>query len=381
MMPNIQLSAGLSLDSAALLRALAAATDWDSLCALLERAIPAALPATRFDIYAKNAPGRLHLRFSTDPLGAAAPIDDSEVQLRYYLQRQGYGAIMLVPLAAFGSGIGWLALARRQGSLAPPAQALAEQIAPIVALWLHGERCDADLAASRGRETALEQLVRSTDKLRQRATLAAGAAHDIGNLFTTVMGYAQILHQDLTDPYQDDVTMIIRAVEDGRQLLRRLQGGEPAAQDNATPIPAAQIVEEAVRLTRPLWERRDGVVVDTILDGPGAVSMPAQDLREVLVNLIMNALTAVSAGGAITITCHTRARNVEIAVLDNGQGIARELHSAIFQPFMTTRSEGSGLGLSVSRALVENYGGTLTVDSAPGRGATFMITLPIAPQA
>jgi signal transduction histidine kinase len=369
------------LDSAALLRAIATAADWDSLCALLDRAIPAVLPATRLDLYATSAPGRLHLRFSTDPIRAASPIADSEVQLRYYLQRQGYGAIMLVPLVAFGVANGWLALARGQGSLSPSAQALVEQLAPVVALWLHGERCGADLAASVARESILEQRARSTDMLRQRATLAAGAAHDIGNLLTTVMGYAQILQQDLAAPYQDDVAMIVRAVEDGRQLLRRLQSGQAASPGNTVILPATQIVEQAMRLTRPLWERRAGVVVGTVLEGTEAVRMPAEDLREVLVNLIINALTAVSAGGAIAVICRTRVQNIEIAVTDTGQGIARELHSEIFQPFMTTRSEGSGLGLSVSRALVENYGGTLTVDSDDGRGATFTISLPIAPQA
>jgi len=83
------------------------------------------------------------------------------------------------------------------------------------------------------------------------------------------------------------------------------------------------------------------------------------------------------AGGLITIHCFRVGDQAAIAVSDTGQGIARELHSEIFQPLITTRADGGGLGLSVSRVIVEGYGGTLTVESAPGHGATFTITLPI----
>jgi len=92
--------------------------------------------------------------------------------------------------------------------------------------------------------------------------------------------------------------------------------------------------------------------------------------------LIMNAVTAMPAGGLITIHCFRAGHHAAISVTDTGQGIARELHSTIFQPLITTRADGGGLGLSVSRMIVEGYGGTLTVESAPGQGATFKITLP-----
>jgi signal transduction histidine kinase len=93
---------------------------------------------------------------------------------------------------------------------------------------------------------------------------------------------------------------------------------------------------------------------------------------------MMNAITAVDEGGTITLCCHNDGGHAIIAVSDTGAGVAREHHSAIFQPFVTTRLDGSGLGLSVSRALIESYSGTLSVDSEPGQGATFRISLPIA---
>jgi signal transduction histidine kinase len=100
------------------------------------------------------------------------------------------------------------------------------------------------------------------------------------------------------------------------------------------------------------------------------------ELREVLINLILNAIAAMPEGGTLTVRSFVAGEHVLVAIADTGEGIAIERHSTIFQPFMTTRQGGSGLGLSVSRAIVEGYGGTLTVESVRGEGATFTLTLP-----
>jgi signal transduction histidine kinase len=380
MIPDMRAtSSGAVLDTTALLRELAAAPDWGTLSDVLARAIPALLPATRLDVYVTDPNREARLRFSTDVEHAPAVAEASEVLLRYQLQREGYGAIMIVGMNAAGQQRGWVALARRQERIASAAQTLAEQIAPLLAVWLCQEQHDTHSVAVADRVSLLEQRVRSTDALRLRATLVAGAAHDIGNLFTAMMGYAQLLQQDLPPVFQSDIAMIIRTVEDGRQLLRRLYGGTTPALTISTTTLVAPILHEVVKLTRPFWERRAGMHIETKIEGSATVRMPAQDLREVLVNLIMNAITAIREDGAITLVCRVQAGRVLISVVDTGDGIAREHHGAIFQPFMTTRPDGSGLGLSVSRALVEGYGGSLTVDSAPSSGATFTISLPRAP--
>jgi signal transduction histidine kinase len=223
----------------------------------------------------------------------------------------------------------------------------------------------------------LERQIGVTSTLRIRAILAVGTAHDIGNLFTTVLGHAQILEQDVPELFLPDVRVIIRAIEDGRHLLSRLHSvnTEPAP-NMFGPTALQPIVLDIVNLTRPFWERRSPINVETIFEQTPMVRVPATDLREVLVNLIMNAVAAMPAGGTISIRCSSASDRATIAVTDTGQGIARERHQAIFQPLTTTRASGGGLGLSVSRALVERYGGTLSVDSAPGQGATFTITLP-----
>jgi len=116
--------------------------------------------------------------------------------------------------------------------------------------------------------------------------------------------------------------------------------------------------------------------VRTTLGPVPPVRAYAAELREVLVNLIINAIAAMPAGGVLTLRSFLADERVVVEVTDTGQGIAREHQGAIFQPFTTTREGGGGLGLSTSRAIVEGYGGTLTVRSAPGQGATFALALP-----
>jgi signal transduction histidine kinase len=304
-------------------------------------------------------------------------VSATDAQIRGWLKREGYAAIMTLPLIAAGRRCGWLALARVRGALPPHAIALARQIAPLIALRLAYEQAGAVLEQQRSQIAEIEHQLSVTSTLRIRAMLAAGTAHNIGNLFTNVLGHAQMLEQDVPALFQPDVRVIIRAVEDGRQLLDRLQHVKSELSPEAYGLTMLQsIVQETVQLTRPFWELRSGIDVQTVFEQSMAVRARATDVREVLVNLIMNAVAAMPSGGLITIYCSRVGDYAAISVTDTGQGIAREQHSAIFQPLESTRADGSGLGLSVSRAIVEGYGGTLTVQSAPGEGARFTITLP-----
>jgi len=286
---------------------------------------------------------------------------------------------MTLPLIGAGRRCGWLALARSRGSLPASALAIARQLAPLIALRLVCEQVSGALEQQRAKVAELEHQIGVTSTLRIRAILAAGTAHNIGNLFTNVLGHAQLLEQDVPALFRPDVRVIIRAVDDGRQLLHRLQRVKSELSTDGFGLTKLHnIVQETIQLTRPFWEVRSGIDIETVFDQNVTVRAHATDVREVLVNLIMNAITAMPAGGLITIHCFQDGDRACIAVTDSGQGIAREYHRVIFQPLTSTRDEGGGLGLSVSRAIVEGYGGTLTVASALGQGATFTIMLPIA---
>ncbi|HEU5098233.1 MAG TPA: HAMP domain-containing sensor histidine kinase, partial [Roseiflexaceae bacterium] len=378
---HVSLSGDLS-DTAAFLQALAAAPDWQGCVDTLWQTLPHVLPGIRVDIYAAGPGERASLRFSSAerPVIMPAISSASDAQIRGWLEREGYSVIMTVPLLSVGRRCGWLSLARSRGAITSQAIALVRQITPLLALRLAYEQANSALEQQRSKVDELEHQLGITSTLRIRAMLAAGTAHNIGNLFTNVLGHAQMLESDVPALFQPDVRVIIRAIEDGRQLLHRLQNVKSDLSPDSYGVTSLQtIVQDTVQLTRPFWESRSAVDIETIFEQSLTVRARATDVREVLVNLIMNAVAAMPAGGLITIRCSRVGNYAAIAVTDTGQGIAREYHSAIFQPLTSTRADGSGLGLSVSRAIIEGYGGTLTVESAPGEGATFTITLPAQP--
>ncbi len=365
-------------DLAELLRALAAVADWASFCEKLQRELQRLLPSTRLDIYATSVDGIAQLRFTSEDTSAALPGSViGEPNLRSWFGHQGYSAVVMLPLVAAGRQCGWLVLAQVQGRFLPLLRTVADQLAPLIAMRLQYELLHDDLINSAAHIAKLERRINATEALRLRALLATGIVHDIGNIFTMVMGHAQLLQQDMPANVQHDIGMIIRASEDGRYLLRRLQSPTPrfaASGEGPTILPV--VIHEAIELTRPLWDRDKKIAIQINADDTLLVQALAADLREILTNLIMNAVAAMPNGGTITIGCHGIRAQAVVTVADTGHGIALEYQNDIFQPFVTTREHGNGLGLSVSRAIVEAYGGTLTVASAPGQGATFTITLP-----
>jgi CheY-like chemotaxis protein len=163
------------------------------------------------------------------------------------------------------------------------------------------------------------------------------------------------------------------------QKFARIRQDEPFV-----PMDVKQVIRDSLAITRPRWEEKKvkgGVPLQLELElGPVPVVMgrPAE-LNEVITNLVLNAIDAMPRGG--TLRLRTRLadhRHASITVSDTGVGMSEEVRRRVFDPFFTTKGEeGTGLGLSVSHSIVERHGGDLRVDSRPGEGTTFTITLPI----
>lgn len=376
---NTPSSQGAPLDATSLLHELAAAPDWQVFVDALRRGCLRLLPATRCDIYALDTDDAIELRFTTAGAGSAAPRSHfTELGLQSWFEQHGYGFAIALPLVAAGRQRGWLVLTQLKRKFLPALRQFAEQLAPLVALRLQYEQLQGECQAWSSQAARLDQRLSVAEALRLRAVLATGAAHDIGNLFTMLLGHAQLLLQDVPTHLRGDVAMVLRAAEDGRALLRRLQVTSLPATSSAEPVVAlAAVIDEMVQFTRPIWERAEQrIVVQIALQDTPLVRGLAVDLREVLLNLIMNAVAAMPKGGTITISCDSVADHARLIVADTGHGIAPEQLDEIFQPLATTREHGTGLGLSVSRMIAESYGGSLTASSTPGQGAAFTLTLP-----
>jgi signal transduction histidine kinase len=143
------------------------------------------------------------------------------------------------------------------------------------------------------------------------------------------------------------------------------------------PTPAHEVIDSVVKLARKQAEQsRVGIEIFAANDLP-AVMMDAEQMKQVLLNLILNAIDAMPGGGRLTIDVDRSGDGLVIAIKDTGEGIDPAVRATLFSPFVTTKARGSGLGLAIAHRLVSQHGGRITADDAAGGGAVFQIWLPL----
>lgn len=231
----------------------------------------------------------------------------------------------------------------------------------------------------------------AADRLASLGTLAASIAHELMNPLAIIgesVGFAATVankRTDLAPEFKDKLMLALGKAEDSvdraRRISQRLLSFARSTEAVAKEIDLADLAREIVDLTRKPAEHA-GVSVEVRSDSKtNKIVLDPYLLRQVLLNLVTNAVQAVGRGGRVEIVLQGGGDEAVIAVADNGPGIAPENLERIFEPFFTTKSAetGTGLGLSVSRGIVEELGGRLEVDSKPGKGATFRVRLPRGP--
>jgi signal transduction histidine kinase/ActR/RegA family two-component response regulator/putative methionine-R-sulfoxide reductase with GAF domain len=294
---------------------------------------------------------------------------------------------MGVPMIAGEHTLGAVVLRGRDRPFTQSEERLLTNLADLAALALRSAqlfaertKAYADLAA------AHEQLVRS-EKLRALGEMASGVAHDFNNVLTSILGRAQLLLRHIDDPkLRRWIETIERSALDGAHSVRRLQEFTRIRRDQPfAPVDLNQVVRDALDVTESRWgaqAHRNAVEirVETALD-PRRPHVPghAAELREALVNLILNAVDAMPGGGALVLRTAETGDRVELAVSDTGVGIPADLRGKIFDPFFTTKGpKGTGLGLSMTYGILTRHEAQVTVESAPGRGTTFLLSFPRA---
>ncbi len=218
------------------------------------------------------------------------------------------------------------------------------------------------------------------EKMAAFGLLAAGIAHEVGNPLTSISTLVQILQRRDLDAYTREKLGLVSGQLDRIQTtLRELVNFSRPASTARSRVSLADVLAEAINIAK-YYKRRQGRVIETQLpdDLPAIVGVRDQ-LVQVFLNLILNAIDATAVGGRIVLIGTSSDTSVRIRVQDDGQGIAAEHRAKLFQPYFTTKKHGTGLGLFVSRKLMLDHDGELEVTSEPGQGTTFLLTFPRAP--
>ena len=235
------------------------------------------------------------------------------------------------------------------------------------------------------RKRQTEQLM-MTDRLASIGELASGAAHELNNPLTSVIGFSQLLmERDVPDDIRENVSIIYsqaqRAAEVVKNLLTFARKHTPVKQLNQIN----RIIEDVLSL-RAYEHKLNNIEVKRRL-APDLPEIMADyfQMQQVFINIIINAeyfMNETRNGGTLTVTTKRRNDTVVVSIADDGPGISEECLGQIFNPFFTTKEvgKGTGLGLSICHGIVTEHGGKIYAESEPGKGATFVVELPISKQ-
>lgn len=244
--------------------------------------------------------------------------------------------------------------------------------------------------SSKGTAGSDSELIRA-ERLSALGQMASGVAHDFNNQLSMVLGYSDLLLMDagtldnraLTTEYLE---LIKTAAQDAAEIVRRLRSFYRFRDsgEEFSAVALSDVVDQAASLTRPRWAeqaRANGLTIElkTELTGASVVLGNPVELREVLTNLIFNAVDAMEHSGTITVSTFATTDSVTLAVADTGAGMSEETRRRCMEPFFTTKGDqGTGLGLGLVYGIVRRHEGSIDIASEIGVGTAVTVTLPAA---
>lgn len=254
-------------------------------------------------------------------------------------------------------------------------------------LELQRQTMDLEKTVAELRET--QQQVIQQERMRALGTMACGIAHDLNNGLTLILGYGDILLADqekfpLESPERHQLEEIVLAGCDNAKLVERLREFyRPCTpREHHEVVHLDVLIEEVISLTAPKWQSGADATGGTIhiekhLEPTAPILAAPAELREVLTNLIFNAVDAMPRGGQLLFRTSGCGDRVRLDISDTGIGMSEETREKCFEPFFTTKGQhGSGLGLAMSYGIIRRHGGSIEINSKVNQGTTFTIYLP-----
>ncbi len=321
------------------------------------------------------------------------------------LSDTGEAALLVLSLFRSRDLLGGIALSYRKApDMHEDQVAQLRQLADQVAVALSNasdlaerKRAEASLRESHAQlQTAMDELKATQqqmvqqERLRALGQMASGIAHDFNNTLSPIMGFSELLllaPKMSEDPAQlkEYLQTINMAAKDAAKVVSRLRDFyRPRLEaDLAGIVDLNRLVEQSIKLSQPKWKDQalaHGVAIEikTELEPVPSVAGHESELREVLTNLVFNAVDAMPKSGWITLRTKVDGDHVRLEVADTGTGMTEEVRQRCLEPFFSTKGEkGSGLGLSMVYGIIRRLRGTIDITSEPGVGTTFSIRLPI----
>jgi signal transduction histidine kinase len=222
-----------------------------------------------------------------------------------------------------------------------------------------------------------ERRAAQTEKLSALGLLASSIAHEVKNPLSAIKTIAAVLAEDLgpDSPHAEDVRLILGEVDRLAATTTQLLDLARPRSENGRPGCVASVLAGTQQMLRHLARQRDVTVEWRLAEGLPAVRADEQALREIFFNLLSNALDAAGPGGHVVVTCNASADGIVAEVRDSGPGISAAVRARLFEPFHTTKAEGTGLGLYAVGRRVRELGGEIVCTSEPGHGTAFTVRL------
>jgi PAS domain S-box-containing protein len=230
---------------------------------------------------------------------------------------------------------------------------------------------------------AMQQRARQTDKLAALGTLAAGIAHEVNNPVGIISTRAELMLREpgVTEQQTADLQVVLRQARRVGKIVTGLLSFARQSPGTREPVDVNAIIDDTVGLVEdPMRKSRVALRLELDRNLPRILGDPTT-VQQVILNLLTNAREAMTDGGEVRIETALggeAADHVRVTVSDTGPGMPPDVVAKIFEPFYTTKTHGTGLGLAVSYGIVRDHGGTIDVESKPGEGTRFVLTFPVA---
>lgn len=226
-----------------------------------------------------------------------------------------------------------------------------------------------------------QKSISRTEKLKALGELAGGIAHDFNNLLTTILGFSQIaLSQELSSDLKEYMNIIYKSALDGKNIVERILSFNRKQFNHKKDIYSINsIVESSIEMAKPRWKNYyescgNSLVIIKELKSNSKILCVDHEIREVIINLLSNAMDAMECGGTLTIKTYDENNKAVIEIGDTGPGIPEEVREEIFEPYYSTKgAKGTGLGLCIVKEIVEEHNGIVEIESGSGCGTIFKL--------